>query len=103
MNLTFFFPGFTWFFFFPDLFTLPGNDLPHNDLFNIPFFDKYVHLTMFFMLTALFCYPFSYFDADHSFIKSWFNKIAVYVILYGILMEFVQKYFVYGRSFDVVD
>lgn len=103
MRFTSFLPGITWFIISAVLLTLPGNDLPHNDLFNIPFFDKYVHLTMFFMLTAFFCYPFFYFDANASSIKSWFNKIVVLVILYGILMEFVQKYLNNGRSFDLVD
>ncbi|MCW3107183.1 MAG: hypothetical protein JWQ09_1689 [Segetibacter sp.] len=55
------------------------------------------------MLTTLFCYPFLYLQDGDSAIKEWFNKVAVYVILYGIIMEFVQKYLVYGRSFDLAD
>lgn len=103
MTFKSFLPGITWFIISVVLLTLPGKDLPHNELFNIPFFDKYVHLTMFFMLTALFCYPFFYFPGDNSIIKSWFIKIAVYVIIYGILMEYVQKFFVNERSFDLAD
>ena len=103
MRLTSFLPGIIWFIISAVLLALPGDALPHNKLFNIPFFDKYVHFTMFLMLTALFSYPFIFSDADETIVKAWFNKVAMYVILYGILMEFVQKYFVTGRSFDVTD
>jgi VanZ family protein len=30
-------------------------------------------------------------------------KVVLVVIAYGIAMEFVQKYFARGRSFDVID
>jgi VanZ family protein len=56
---------------------------------------------MFLLLTLSFCYPFIYSTNSGPVIKSWFIKVAVYVILYGIAMEFVQKYLVYGRSFDL--
>ncbi len=103
MKIRSFFPGITWFLISVVLLALPGNDLPHSAFFNIPFFDKYVHFTMFFMLTALFCYPFFSWQAAKSEVKRWFVKIAVYVVLYGIAMEFVQKYWVVGRSFDLAD
>src|SRR4051794_9857636 len=85
------------------LLAIPGNDLPHSRFFDIPFFDKFVHFGMFFLLTALFSYPFFYLDTDESIVKVWFYRIAVYVIAYGILMEFVQKFLANGRSFDLAD
>ena len=103
MRFTSFLPGIAWFIISAVLLALPGKDLPHNNLFDIPFFDKYVHFTMFLMLTTLFSYPLAYQSVDEATAKSWFTKVVVYVILYGILMEFVQKYFVYGRSFDLID
>lgn len=102
MRFTSFLPGIIWFIISAVLLALPGNDLPHNKLFNIPFFDKYVHFAMFFMLTTLFCYPLIYRGTNVS-TRIWINKVAVYVILYGIVMEFVQKYFVSQRSFDLID
>ena len=33
----------------------------------------------------------------------FFIQIAFYFLLYGIAMEFIQKYFIPNRSFDVVD
>ena len=103
MRFSSFLPGITWLIISAVLLALPGNDLPHAKFFNIPFFDKYVHFAMFFMLTALFSYPFIYSVADEPVIKAWVNKVTTYVILYGILMEFVQRYFVSGRSFDLID
>lgn len=103
MRFLAFLPGIIWFIISAILLALPGNDLPHNDFFNLPYFDKYVHFFMFLMLTTLGCYPFSLSTVNQPIVKGWFTKIAVYVIIYGIVMEFVQKYFVSGRSFDLTD
>jgi VanZ family protein len=103
MKFTSFLPAITWFIISVVLLVIPGNDLPHSKFFDIPYFDKYIHFTMFFLLTTLFCYPLLGFNAVDSIVRSWFLRIAMYVILYGIAMEFVQKYLVKGRSFDVVD
>ena len=82
------------------LLLLPADDLPKSGFFEIPYFDKYVHFGMFFLLTFLFCYPFTR-QATTS--VSLFTKIALWVIVYGIVIEFIQKYFVPNRSFDMVD
>jgi len=103
MKVTSFIPAILWFIVSVVLLTLPGKDLPHEDLFDIPYFDKYIHFTMFLMLTALFCYPFINLTTDNFTIKSWFVRITILVIVYGILMEFVQKFMSVGRSFDLVD
>lgn len=103
MKLTSFLPAFTWFVVSVILLALPGKDLPHNDIFNIPFFDKYIHFTMFLMLTTLFCYAILKWPIEQNNKKLWFIRIAVLVIIYGVIMEFVQKFFVVGRSFDLVD
>jgi len=103
MRAIHFIPAVTWFIISIILLTLPGNDLPHNELFNLPNFDKLVHFGMFFLLTTLFCFPFSKLSAKLSVIISIFYKITFFVILYGIIMEFVQKYFTYQRSFDAAD
>lgn len=103
MKLTSFLPAFLWFVVSVILLALPGKDLPHNDIFNIPFFDKYIHFTMFLMLTTLFCYAILKWPIEQNNKKLWFIRIAVLVIIYGVIMEFVQKFFVVGRSFDLVD
>lgn len=103
MRFIYFVPAIAWFIISIILLTLPGNDLPHNSFFDLPYFDKYVHFGMFFLLTALFCFPFLSMKADPVLIKGWFIKIAFIVTLYGIAMEFVQKYFAIQRSFDLSD
>ncbi|MGI8637169.1 MAG: VanZ family protein [Segetibacter sp.] len=103
MRFISFLPAIAWFIISVVLLALPGNDLPQSDFFNIPFFDKYIHTIMFFVLTVLFCYPFIFYRKSPAVIKSWFLKITMCAVIYGITMEFVQKYLVYGRSFDVID
>ncbi len=103
VRLKFFLPAILWFITSFILLAMPGDDLPDGGLFDIPFFDKYVHFGMFFLLTFLFSWPFSKSNTQLQSWKSMSIRIAVYAILYGVAMEFVQKYFVKGRSFDVVD
>ncbi|NDE77758.1 MAG: hypothetical protein EB047_00905 [Chitinophagaceae bacterium] len=65
--------------------------------------DKLVHIGLFFILVALWCWAvaelkISYLSKFLSFIivaQTWF--------FYGIAMEFVQEYLKNGRSFDVKD
>lgn len=103
MRILFFAPAVTSLIISVILLTLPANDLPHSGLFDLPNFDKLVHFGMFFLLTVLFCLPFYKLTAEPSSLPVIFNKIALYVILYGIIMELVQKYFTTGRSFDFAD
>ena len=103
MKVVYFAPAIIWFVISVILLTLPGNDLPHNSFFDLPYFDKYVHFGMFFLLTFLFCFPFSKESARSSTTHGVFYKIVFFVILYGILMEFVQKFFAIQRTFDVMD
>ena len=103
MRITNFIPAFISFIASVVLLTLPANYLPHTGLFGIANFDKLVHFGMFFMLTVLFCLPFLKSSANISSITSTFNRVVLGVILYGIIMEFVQKYFTLGRSFDLID
>jgi VanZ family protein len=103
MKFTSFIPAIIWFIISTILLALPGNDLPQSSFFDFPYFDKIVHFTMFFLLTVFFSYPFAILLHDKPAIKSWFISIALYALAYGIVMEFVQKYFVPGRAFEVAD
>jgi VanZ family protein len=58
---------------------------------------------MFFLITILFCYPFKVVGGDNRVSKSWCVAIAFFTVIYGIVIEFVQKFFVSGRSFDATD
>ena len=64
------------------------------------YFDKWVHAGLFGMLTILFSWPFrKLYPAQHSL----FISIAVLSLLYGIAMEYVQKYLTTDRDFDYAD
>ena len=99
-KVIYFLPAFIWFSFITVLLVLPGPDIPTGPLFNIPFFDKYVHIFMFALLSFLSGVPFL--KTQMVSIKLFFF-ISFGYLLYGIMMEFVQKYWVVGRNFDVMD
>ena len=95
-----FIPAIIWFIISVILLTLPGSDIPKSTLFETIYFDKWVHIGMFGLLTLLFGYP--YIKTPLASVKK-FTQIMFAVILYGISMEFVQKYFASERSFDIFD
>ena len=82
------------------LLVLPGSDIPKASLFDLIYFDKWVHIGMFGILMLLWCYPF--FKTNIASVNL-FIIIATCIILYGIIMEFVQKFFAIDRSFDLFD
>ncbi|MDQ2720305.1 MAG: VanZ family protein [Bacteroidota bacterium] len=99
-----FFPGIAWFFIVAILTLMPGRDLPKIGwLDRIPNFDKLVHAGLFGGLTLLFCLP--YFKTRLSFQKKINNfiRIALAVSIWGITVEFLQKYFIPGRDFELLD
>jgi VanZ family protein len=85
------------------LLTLPGSDLPQENWLDKIYFDKWVHIGMFALLVFLWCWALSKRKGTFPGLKIFFLRITVAAIVYGILMEFVQRYFVPGRSFDVTD
>jgi VanZ family protein len=95
-----FLPAFLWLIITFILLVLPGSDIPEAPLFNIIYFDKWVHIGLFGVLMLLWGYPFFKTNSPSAFS---FLLIAVCVVLYGIIMEFVQKFFVFERSFDLFD
>lgn len=58
---------------------------------------------MFALLTFLWCWVMSKRKSVAVGLKTIFFEIALSAIVFGILMEFVQRYFVPGRSFDIGD
>ncbi len=81
------------------LLTIPGNQLPKITWADKYHIDKPVHISMFFML----CFLFSFAVKDTAGRYTWILLIALTGLAYGILMEFVQKYFIPFRSCDVDD
>ncbi|HSK11781.1 MAG TPA: VanZ family protein [Phnomibacter sp.] len=83
-----------WFVLTTLLLVVPGNALPKTDLGNIPYFDKYIHIFLFAVLSAFTL------KAIRPTRPTYFIWLVVLVILYGTLMEYVQLYLVPFRSFD---
>ena len=85
------------------LLTLPGTSFPKSHLFDIPYFDKWVHIGMFSILCILFSLPFKNRSISRSQKVQWIWLITILGIGFGISMEFVQKYWVANRSFELGD
>lgn len=105
MKLSFknFIPGIAWFFIVLFLMCLPGSDVPTIGWLDKIYFDKWVHIGCFAFLVILFCWPVN----TSSFTKiqrlRYFIKIAIAASVWGLTTEFIQKFFVAGRDFDVFD
>ena len=98
-----FIPGTAWFFVVLILMCLPGEDIPPTDWLHINFLDKWLHVMVFGLLGFLFCWPFYKSAFSNTQRKYYFIKIALAISLWGLTIEFIQKYFIPGRSFDLFD
>ena len=98
-----FIPGIAWFFVVLVLTCLPGKDIPTIGWLDKIYFDKWVHIGMFGGLTFLFCFPLykSYLSNKEK--LHYFAKIAIAASIWGLAIEFIQKFYVIGRSFDLLD
>ena len=104
INLKKFLPGIAWFFLVLFLICLPGYDLPKvGDWMSTVYFDKWVHVGMFSVLAFLFMMPFCRSDMPRTNKWSFIIKIAISVSIWGLTTELIQKFFIPGRSFDLLD
>ncbi len=98
-----FLPGIAWFFIVLVLTTLPGSDIPKAKWLEKIYFDKWVHIGMFGGLTFLFCWPFNKSAFTSRQRLYYFLKIAMAVSIWGLAIEFIQRFYIVGRSFDLLD
>jgi len=99
-----FLPGIAWFFIVAVLTLLPGSDIPKVGwLDSIPNFDKVVHAGLFGGLTFLFYLPYFESSFSHRQKINYLIRIALAAIVWGITVEFIQKFFIPGRDFDLLD
>ena len=89
------------------LLRMPGSDIQGTSwmslILNLPYADKVVHMGLFGSLALSI---FSHFEQYSSISFQSIRTKALSLIaciLYGIGMEYYQKYFVPSRSFDVID
>lgn len=99
-----FLPGIAWFFIVATLTLMPGKDVPKVGwLDNIKNFDKFVHLVLFGGLTFLFFLP--YFKSGFSLKqkRNFLIRISLATIVWGITVEFIQRFYIPGRDFELLD
>jgi VanZ family protein len=103
LNLKSFWPGVFWFLFSCVAFFIPGVALPDADWFGKISLDKIIHIGLFTVMVLLWCLPLFQKPAFTSRIPSLLIVIPFVFFGYSILVEFIQHFFIPGRSFDLVD
>lgn len=103
VSLLKFIPGIIWIMVILVLIWLPGNEFPHSDFLLKIDFDKFVHASIFGLLTILFCWPFYKTSVDNAKKISYFTAIALLSSAFGYATELIQEYWAIGRSYDLMD
>jgi len=85
------------------LLALPGNMLPNENHLTIPNLDKYVHIILFGTFVFLWSLYFAIKNEKKVFPIRKSLSILIIACLYGTAMEYVQKYFIPNRDFDIYD
>lgn len=82
------------------LLIIPGRELPKGP--EIPSLDKIIHAFLFGMLVWLWCI---YLRRSTKYRASSWKFFLIFLLscLFGIAMEYVQKYFVLNRAFELGD
>ncbi len=76
---------------------IPAQKIPVKPFLQIPHFDKMIHFAMFFVLTLLLFKPFKTLKLNHIF---WASATS---IIFGVLLESVQRIISPTRSSDIYD
>jgi VanZ family protein len=98
-------PAFAWLMITTLLLCLPASSLPKTggDWLSVIYADKWVHLAVFALLSFLFCKSLIINNLPRKTVLQLYFFIAALSALYGIFMEFVQKWLIPGRSFELTD
>jgi VanZ family protein len=92
-----------WLLIITTLLCIPGTELPKIKWDNKIWLDKWIHVFLFMMLVIQWSKVYAGKNNMLVNIRRVFFQIMLLGILYGTLMELVQKYFIPYRSFDLVD
>ncbi len=97
-------PAITWFVVVFILIILPEDNLPgKHSWLDITYLDKFVHIFMFALLTFLFLLPVAESSMFAKEKRFYFIRIGIAACIWGITTEFIQKFYVPTRSFDLLD
>ena len=97
--------------FFPLYFTLltillmclPGSMVPGTGIFSIKHLDKIVHVFLFGMNVLFWGWHYATSETDGKILKGIFITTSLLMITLGVVMEYVQMYFIPNRTFDGYD
>jgi len=93
-----------WTIFIQVLLCLPGSTLPDTTGFlAIPNLDKVVHIIIFGTLVGLWCFYFSRKISSPQKLKLTFFIVFLLAAFNGIIIEYIQKYYIPNRTFDQGD
>ena len=98
-----FWPAIIWLILSSIAFILPGSALPKNDWFAIVQLDKWIHVGLFSVMIFLWCLPIFHKSTIPLTLTKLFIGISIAFFSYGIIMEFIQHFFISNRSFDIGD
>ncbi|MFN8250591.1 MAG: VanZ family protein [Ferruginibacter sp.] len=99
-----FIPAIAWFIILSFALFTPGHDLPDvGSWFTQIDFDKLIHVGVFGMLGLCCMWPIGKSAMANDKKRQLFIKIALSISIFGLASEFIQKYFVPGRNFDIFD
>ncbi len=100
-----FIPGIAWFFLVLILLCLPGSEFPKAKIpfLEAIFFDKWVHMGLFCVLAFLWMMPFAKSNIETQNKLHIIFKIFLTVSIWGLATEYIQKYFIPFRSYDLWD
>jgi len=93
--------GLAWLIMVTVLLCIPGTELPKLNWSNKIWLDKWVHIFLFLVLVWFWCRAYRRIEVFKA--KKIFITITVLSIVYGIIMEIIQHYFIPFRSFDLGD
>ena len=98
-----FIPGIIWLIISTILFCLPGSALPKETWLEKIWFDKWVHIGIFFIMLIVWCWAFTsqkYRIGRPGFLFFWLALIGV---IYGAGMEIIQYKWIPNRDFEIGD
>lgn len=89
-----------WLIFSTVLMVLPGSTLPHQSWLGEYRIDKWVHIALFAILVILWARVVWKKNPINNKAMTSFILLGVAALGYGFVMELVQRYFVFQRSYD---
>jgi len=97
-------PAIIWSLIITFLLCLPGTEFPKNTWLNkVWLIDKWIHICLFLVLVFFWSWAFSGKQSEKGKQRKVFLRIALLSLVYGIIMEIVQRYFIPFRSFSYGD